>query len=154
LQGAVQPGKSVSYTHTITNKSNVADTIDIETASSLGLHIELFASDGTPLKDTDGDGKPDTGLLAPGTGVAITIKLTAQPAVAGGLIDSTVIRAVSTADPSVRPLITDQTTVLSPQLWDPLVKTVEPPGKVTPAQSSPIPIRSGTPAILRQPMLS
>ncbi len=133
LQGAVQPGKSVSYTHTVTNKSNVADTIDIEPASSLGLGIELFASDGTPLKDTDGDGKPDTGLLAPGTGVSITIKLTAQPAVAGGLIDSTIVRAVSSADPSVRPLITDQTTVLSPQLWDPLVKTVEPPGKVTPA---------------------
>ncbi len=130
--GTLLPGESKQYTHTVTNMSNFADTIDLQVVSSLGLSIALLAIDGTPLPDTDGDGMPDAGLLAPGASMTFLIQLTASPTVTPGLTDTTVISAISSVDASFRRTTTDATAIISPLIWSPLTKSVEPSGAAFP----------------------
>ncbi len=128
----LQAGKSINLSHTITNNSNSADTIDLEAASTLGLTIELFASDGvTPLTDTDSDGKVDTGILAIGGSIDIVEKLSAPENLSDGQIDETTLTAASSVDPAVKSSVTDKLTILAAKFWDPLEKTVDPPGQLT-----------------------
>lgn len=131
--GYLQPGKSISYTHTVTNKGNVADTIDLTATSSLSLTSDFFASDGTtPLIDSDSDGKVDTGLLSPGASIDIVLKLTAPEELESGQVDQTSVTAASSINTSVIQRITDSSTVLKGKFWDPLSKSVEPSEQVTP----------------------
>ena len=128
----LQAGKSISLTHTVTNNSNIDDTIDIEAVSLLGLTVELFESNGTtPLTDTDNNGKPDTGLLALGSSVDIVVKTTAPLSAPVGQTDTTTITATSGIDPSKTASLIDTLTILKATFWDPLVKSVDPPGQVT-----------------------
>ena len=129
----LQAGKSIALQHTISNNSNIDDTIDMTASSPLGLTVEFFTSDGiTPLVDNNGNGNVDTGILATGSSVDITVKITAPESVEPGPADETVITVSSGVDPSVMKSVTDSCTILKAKFWDPLVKSVEPPGQVTP----------------------
>src|SRR5471030_3124633 len=74
------PGTTVSFTNVLTNRGTLTDTFDITLAASTfppGTVIALFKSDGvTPLADTDHDGTPDTGPLAPGASYNIVVRAT------------------------------------------------------------------------------
>jgi uncharacterized repeat protein (TIGR01451 family) len=63
------PGSSVVFTNGLTNRGSATDTFDITLSGSTfpaGTTFALFKSDGvTPLADTDGNGTPDTGPVAP-----------------------------------------------------------------------------------------
>ncbi len=71
-------GMIVPYDLNITNQQAHADTVNLEISSLLGWSVSLFEQDGiTPLADTNGDGLPDTGLLAAGGGtLAVVVKVT------------------------------------------------------------------------------
>ena len=64
----------------VINKGNVDDTFNLSVDAGnypAGTTFAFFKSDGaTPLLDTNGDGKPDTGLLAPGAFVEIRVVAT------------------------------------------------------------------------------
>ncbi len=129
--GVVAPGASVTYRHTVANAGNTVDTFDVTGASSLGFAIAFFASDNaTLLADSSGNGIPDTGPVPPGGSVEIVVRLTAPPGVPPGSSDNATIRAASVAGSPVAASVSDVTGV--PSLWDPLVKTVDPPGQVIP----------------------
>lgn len=130
--GYVQAGKSVDYQHTVTNTGNSTDTIALEAVSSLGLTAEFFASDGTTLlTDTDSDGKIDTGPLASGASLDFILRLTAPADAEPGLVDETTLTATSGINPAATESELHSTTILKAQFWDPLEKTVVPPGQVT-----------------------
>jgi uncharacterized repeat protein (TIGR01451 family) len=82
------PGTTATFTNVLTNKGDAADTFDITVTANTwpaGTVVALFKSDGvTPLADTDGNGTPDTGPVAPGATynvvVKVTIPATAVPA--------------------------------------------------------------------------
>ncbi len=73
-----QPGATASFTNVLTNRGSLAERFDITVGSSTfpdGTAFALFQPDGvTPLADTDGNGTPDTGLLAPGASYRIVLK--------------------------------------------------------------------------------
>ena len=75
---SVTPGTTVTFTNVLTNRGDTADTYDITLDNSTfppGTTLALFKSDGvTPLADTDGDGVPDTGLVAPGASYRIIVR--------------------------------------------------------------------------------
>lgn len=133
--GFVQPGYSIQYAHQVMNNGNVPDTFDLQAASSLGFAVELLASDGTPLSDSNADGRPDTGILLPGNSFSVIVRLTAPAGLDPDQQDLTVITAFSAAVPAVMAEVTDTTTILQARFWDPLEKTVEPEGQVTPGST-------------------
>lgn len=58
------PGEAVLYKHYIRNNQNISDLFDLEVSSSLGWSTQFLYSDKvTPISDTNGNGKPDTGYL-------------------------------------------------------------------------------------------
>jgi len=129
--GHIQVGKSVIMPHTISNNGNVADTVDLEIISSLGLTVETLSSDGeTPLSDSDENGRTDTGLIPAGQSIDIMIKLTAPEAIEVGLIDKTTVTAISGMEPSKKSVVTDTCEVLKNKLWDPLELEANPEGQV------------------------
>ncbi|APV51363.1 hypothetical protein BWI17_17710 [Betaproteobacteria bacterium GR16-43] len=72
------PGSAAVFTNVLTNRGNLADTFDITLSGSTfppGTTFALFKSDGiTPLADTDGNGTPDTGVVAPGASYNIIVR--------------------------------------------------------------------------------
>ncbi len=82
------PGMTTDFLNVLTNRGSATDTFDITIASSTfpaGTTFALFKSDGvTPLADTDGNGTPDTGPVAPGASYNIVVRAhipeTAAPA--------------------------------------------------------------------------
>jgi len=72
------PGATTDFVNVLTNRGSATDTFDISVASNTfpaGTTFALFKSDGvTPLADTDGNGLPDTGPLAPGASYNIVLR--------------------------------------------------------------------------------
>lgn len=97
------PGTTVAFTNVLTNKGDAADTFDITFGNSTfppGTTIALFKSDGvTPLADTDGNGTPDTGPVAPGAAYNIVVKVSI-PATAPAAAYKVTKTARSAAAPS------------------------------------------------------
>ena len=75
---SANPGATVSFANIVTNTGNGTDTFNITLGSNTfpaGTTFTLYKSDGvTPLTDTNGDGKPDTGPLAAGASYTVTVK--------------------------------------------------------------------------------
>ena len=75
-------GSRVPFTNWVINKGNASDTFNVaidpaNTNFPVGTSFAFFKADGaTPLLDTNGDGKPDTGALAPNASVAIVVVAT------------------------------------------------------------------------------
>lgn len=78
------PGSVVVFHNIVTSSSTVTDTYNITlappssgSAFPLGSSFQLFKSDGnTPLADTNADGTPDTGPLAPSATYDVILKVT------------------------------------------------------------------------------
>ncbi|MGY2893302.1 hypothetical protein [Deinococcus sp. UYEF24] len=69
----------VTFTNTVKNPGNRSDVFDITTFPAnlpAGATVVLLDNTGAPLKDTDGDGVPDVGTLAPGAVVDIRVEVT------------------------------------------------------------------------------
>ena len=73
-----QPGTTVTFNNLLTNRGTLAETFNIVLGTSTfpaGTSIRLYGPDGTtPLADTNGDGIPDVGIVAPGQSVRIVVK--------------------------------------------------------------------------------
>lgn len=76
-------GETISFQQRIRNTGDLgSDTFDLTTATV--WPASLYAADGTtPLTDTDGDGVVDTGAVAPGNSMYISVKVQAP---SGGLV--------------------------------------------------------------------
>ena len=102
-------GTSVSFSNVITNTGNATDTFDVAAVNATtagfpaGTTFLLFRADGvTPLTDSNGDGIPDTGPLAPGAAATVVMKALLPAATAGGpfsanVTATSVTRATTTA---------------------------------------------------------
>ena len=75
---SANPGATVSFPNVVTNTGNGTDTFNVTFGSNTfpaGTTFTLYKSDGvTPLTDTNGDGKPDTGPLAAGASYTVYVK--------------------------------------------------------------------------------
>jgi uncharacterized repeat protein (TIGR01451 family) len=129
--GSAYPGTAVDILHTVTNGGNMADTFDLEGTSSLGLPLQILASDGqTPLADSNGNGIPDVGPIPPGGTIDIVLRITVPMGTSTGQVDNTTILATSATTPTVQGSVTNLATI--PNFWDPLEKSVDPTGQVSP----------------------
>ncbi len=110
-------GSTVPFTNLITNTGNSIDTFDITLGNNtypIGSTIVLYHSDGaTPLLDTNGNGIPDTGPVAPGSSYSVVVKVS-LPADAWGnkgyAIEKT---ATSTNDPTKTATATDKLNLIN-----------------------------------------
>jgi uncharacterized repeat protein (TIGR01451 family) len=112
----VTPGTTVNFENTLTNLSTVADTFNITLSDSnypAGTTFQLFQPDGiTPLVDTNGDGTPDTGVVAAGGVYKIIVKaVLPSTAVGGPFTINKTARSVSTS--SVTATDVDRVTTLA-----------------------------------------
>ncbi len=107
-------GAVESFSVTIRNTGELGtDTFDLTTGSA--WTVALYRADGTtPLTDTDGDGKTDTGSLAQGQSIAITVKVTTPGTASVGDHNSATITVRSSRDTSKSKTIVLQTAVPAP----------------------------------------
>ncbi|MDB6060174.1 MAG: hypothetical protein JWM78_277 [Verrucomicrobiaceae bacterium] len=96
-------GGTVTFTDTVTNTGNGTDSFDITTGVStfpVGTTFTLYKADGvTPLIDSNGNGVPDTGPLAPAGTMNVVIKANLPAGSTGGSYTVKAI-AVSKVDPT------------------------------------------------------
>jgi uncharacterized repeat protein (TIGR01451 family) len=116
-------GTSVSFTNTVRNDGNTPDAINVlldGTATIPGTWTTIFyQADGvTPLSDTDFDGTPDVGPLAPGASINIVVTLLIPGTQAAGGPFDAVIRARSANDNTRFNLTTDRVTTVNPAAVD------------------------------------
>ena len=118
---AAGQGATVAFTNTITNNGNGTDSFDITFPTPgnpgnnypAGTIFALFQSDGvTTLLDTNGNGTPDTGPLAPGASYNVVLKAT-LPATATGGPFSVTKTATSKFDPTKTATATDTLTAIT-----------------------------------------
>lgn len=76
---AVPQGGELKFTNYVWNTGNTTDRFNLTLINSTfpaGSQIELYRADGvTPLLDSNGDGIPDTGLLAANTSIPVVVKV-------------------------------------------------------------------------------
>lgn len=76
---AVPQGGELKFTNYVWNIGNTTDRFNLTLTNSTfpaGSQIELYRADGvTPLLDSNGDGIPDTGLLAANSSVPVVVKV-------------------------------------------------------------------------------
>ena len=110
---------TVSFTNTVRNDGNTTDAINVllsGTSTIPGTWTTIFfQADGvTPLTDTDFDGTPDVGPLAPGASIDVVVHLIIPGTQgAGGPYDA-VIQARSAVDNTKTNLTTDRITAVIP----------------------------------------
>lgn len=76
---AVPQGGELKFINYVWNTGNTTDRFNLTLTNSTfpaGSQIELYRADGvTPLLDSNGDGIPDTGLLAANTSIPVVVKV-------------------------------------------------------------------------------
>lgn len=113
---SVAQGGTASFANTLTNTGNGSDSFDITIGSGsfpAGTSFALYRADGvTPMVDTNGNGIPDTGPLAPGAATTVVLKATLPPGATGGpyAVPKT---ATSLADPAQTATATDTLTAIA-----------------------------------------
>jgi uncharacterized repeat protein (TIGR01451 family) len=134
------PGDVIYYAHQATNTGNGPDTINMTASSSASWALVFYLDvdgDGlyngavdTLLGDSDGNGDPDTGVLANNGSVDILIEVTVSAAAADGTVDTTTVTGTSALDALVTETATDTTTIAAPTLG--VLKSVNPTGDQPP----------------------
>jgi len=128
----LKPGETAPLTHTITNQGNAPDTYNLEATLPAGFTARFYAADGTtPLTDTNGDGRIDTGLVAAGGAVTVVAKVIAPADSPSGTFQP-VVKAASAGDATASAVVTESLTVSVGLRWAPLVMSVTPTGQVPP----------------------
>jgi uncharacterized repeat protein (TIGR01451 family) len=110
---------TVSFTNTVHNYGNTTDAVNVSLsgASTIpGTWTTIFyQADGvTPLADTDTDGTPDVGPLAPGASIDVVVKLIIPGTQAAGGPFDAVVLATSRVDNTKTNLTTDRITAVVP----------------------------------------
>ncbi|MDZ7379331.1 MAG: DUF11 domain-containing protein, partial [candidate division KSB1 bacterium] len=107
-------GGSSTFTVPIQNTGELgSDTYDLTVTST--WPVTLYAADGvTPLADTDGDGKADTGPIAEGAGITVTVKVQTPPGAQVGSHNAAALTVGSSLDGSKQRTVTLQTAVPAP----------------------------------------
>ncbi len=106
-------GSTITFTDYIWNTGNGTDSFDITltpgaTAFPAGTTFQLLRPDGSSLIDTNGNGIPDTGPLAPGASVAILVRAILPPtASTTGTNFQEVVTATSKLDPTKTDTVID-----------------------------------------------
>ena len=119
---SASPGSIVWFRNNIHNNGNGTDSFDIaltgQASWPAGTTFALFQADqATSLIDTNGNGTPDTGPVAPGGAVAVYVKVT-LPAVAPNAVYSLVKTATSFFNPAVSDTVTDRLLAVAPNTVD------------------------------------
>jgi uncharacterized repeat protein (TIGR01451 family) len=114
---SANPGTSVPFADVVKNGGTGTDTFNITLSAGnfpAGTSFVLYKSDGvTPLVDTNGDGIPDTGPVAPGASYQVVVKAV-LPANASGTGPFTVnATATSTNAPAVSATAADVLTTVA-----------------------------------------
>ena len=114
---------TVSFTNTIRNDGNSSDAINVllDGASTIpgSWTVIFYRSDGvTPLSDSDFDGIPDVGLLAPGATIDVVVHLLIPGSQGPGGPFDAVIRAQSANTPAETNLTTDRVNQVLPASVD------------------------------------
>ena len=93
-------GSTVTYSYTVTNTGNLAQTYALDTHSSAGWDTEVLL-DGVPVGSL---------TLAPGTSATVEIRVTIPSGAAQGALDTTTLTATSTTHPTATATATARTT--------------------------------------------
>jgi uncharacterized repeat protein (TIGR01451 family) len=117
VAGPAAPGSITSFQNTVTNTGTSTDTFNIKIVSNnfpSGTTFNIYKSDGvTPLVDTNGDGIPDTGPLAPGASYTVVVNATLPAnATNAGAPYSLTKTATSVNNPSVSKSVNDTLTAV------------------------------------------
>ncbi len=109
------PGVIVNYFLYCTNTGDAPDTIDIQNVfTRSNWRVEFFDSGGVnPLTDNNNNGVPDIGQVVQGEKVAFVCRVQIPDNELGYVTDSTVVQAISGANPEVRAAVRLITTVAS-----------------------------------------
>jgi len=100
-QSGGDAGSTLVYSHTITNKSNKADTIDLSALSSQGWDVSITDAAGNPIS---------TVMLAAGASTSVNVRVHIPAGTTGGTTDVTVLTGASRLDPTEIDTATDTTT--------------------------------------------
>ena len=110
-------GATVTFDNVITNDGNATDRFNVSIASNSfpsGTSYILYKTDGnSPLLDTNNDGVPDTGPIAPGGSYTVKLKVTLPSNISGGGPYVIQKRARSVSDPNEETLIPDELTTIT-----------------------------------------
>ena len=108
-------GSTVIFNNIVKNNGNTPDSFDITLPTSgfpAGTSFQLYQADGvTPLLDTNGNGVPDTGVLASGATYTVVLRVTLPTNASGGpfTVSKT---ATSKLDPSKTATVSDTLTAI------------------------------------------
>lgn len=107
---AASQGATVVFDNNVTNNGNGTDSFNITAAPGsfpAGTSFLLFKADGvTPLVDTNGDGIPDTGPVAPGVNYHVIVRAVLP----SGAVSATPVSATMTATSVFNPAVSDGVT--------------------------------------------
>lgn len=113
---------TVDFINTVRNDGNGPDEINIvlDGASTIpgGWTVQFIQNDGVTPLGTGGDGIPDVGVLNPGATRNFIVRITIPGTAAAGGPYNAVVSAVSTNDPTVSNLTTDEITQVVPATVD------------------------------------
>jgi uncharacterized repeat protein (TIGR01451 family) len=118
--GSTTPGGTISYSHTVTNIGNIADTWDLTFASSQGWNYVFYDSGNNPIGSV---------TLAPGASENITARLTVPAGATVGAVETGTLTATGQVT-LVVDVATDVTVIVAGNLQ--LAKSVLPPGNQLP----------------------
>ena len=155
-------GGSVVFTDVLTNTGNGSDSFDITFGTPVsngfpaGTTFQLFQADGlTPLQDTNGNGIPDSGPLAPGASLNIVVKAVLPPGATGGPFNEPVI-ATSKLDTTKTATATDTLTLINSNIVDLTNVTAVPGGTgvgAGPEAAAVLPLTVNPGATIRVPLM-
>ncbi len=125
ISGPVAQGSTLLFDNVLVNNGNGSDTFDVDLSGSSfppGTTFQLYLGDAsgnpvTPMTDSNGNGKPDTGPLAPGATYHVVVKATLPTDASGGPFSVTGT-ATSSADPGVTNTLTDTVNAVEDMTMD------------------------------------
>lgn len=108
--GSMTTGTAISYLHTLTNNTDITDTINLSALSSQGWQVLFKDSSGTTITSV---------TVGPNSSVNIIAQITVPATATVGTQDVTTIRATSSNNPANYDEAVDRTTVKNRVLIDP-----------------------------------
>ena len=130
-------GTPVDHPFTVTNTFTTTDIVNFTTTgTSANWTAALLTSGGAALPDTDGDGRPDTGVMTAGGTASFILRVTPNAGAIGA--DVTTIDGVSFMDSRVDPA-SNTTVTLAKTTWlRPLIAKAFSPTSIAPGGVSTI----------------